>query len=175
MDRNSRPVGRDHCGVQDRQAAMDAALVVFKEIITSDPNVSNKTLWADYKESFAGFEDPRLAALAEPDMRHAFQDYVVGLDRQQKAAERAEREARQQEERQQRDNFRTLLQGMAAEGLITHRMKWADMRPQIESNEAYQAIDSHIASQVFNALISDLERQIRLDTRVIQRICAFIR
>lgn len=135
-------------------------------MLRNDPNVTHRTVWADFKATFTGFEDARLAPLGEQEMRRALQDHVLELDRQQKAAERAEREAKEREERLHRDALRSALLSMVEEDKLSPKTTWSEAQQQLSDFEALRALDEKAAFQEFDRVMHELERQLRTDIRV---------
>jgi hypothetical protein len=155
---------------QDREAAVSAALDVFHEMLRNDSNVTHRTVWADFKETFTGLEDPRLAPLGEQEMRRALQDHVLELDRQHKAAERAEREAKERQERLHRDALRSALLSMVEEDKISPKTSWSEVQQDLGDFEALRALDEKTAFQEFDRVMHEMERQLRTDIRVCEML-----
>ncbi|KAJ3115326.1 hypothetical protein HDU96_000810 [Phlyctochytrium bullatum] len=156
-----------------RKEAMDkfrSLLKSISEIKAETPFKNAQEIWkqnADYQA------DEALTKLDPIDVLTIFEDHVKALENeyyQQKSREKANW---RREERKNRDNFRTLLKRLRADGAIFFDSKWKDVYPFLKDEPFYLNMLGQSGStplDLFWDLVVELEEQYQNDKKVILEI-----
>lgn len=146
-----------------RKAALDDLVLILNAL-----NLEPYTRWAD-AESIIGSNDrfksdDKFKTLTKSDILTAFENHVKSLERTFNDARQLEKTLKSRRERQNRDNFISLLKDLRTAGRIRAGTKWMDIHVLIESDERYVSMLGQPGStplDLFWDVVEEEERALR--------------
>uniref|UniRef100_A0A7N2N8C4 FF domain-containing protein n=1 Tax=Quercus lobata TaxID=97700 RepID=A0A7N2N8C4_QUELO len=116
-------------------------------------------------------DDERCSRLEKLDRLLIFEDYIRDLEKDEEEQKKIQKEQLRRAERKNRDEFRLLMEGHVATGILTAKTHWLDYCLKVKDLPQYQAIASNISGstpkELFEDVAEELEKQYREDkTRI---------
>ncbi|KAK4559903.1 hypothetical protein RGQ29_008904 [Quercus rubra] len=116
-------------------------------------------------------DDERCSRLEKLDRLLIFEDYIRDLEKEEEEQKKIQKEQLRRAERKNRDEFRLLMEGHVATGILTAKTHWHDYCLKVKDLPQYQAIASNISGstpkELFEDVAEELEKQYRDDkTRI---------
>lgn len=146
-----------------RKAAMDDLVALLKSL-----DLEPYTRWSEAQgiiqsnERFQG--DKKFTYLSKSDILTAFENHIKALERSFNDARQQQKNTKARRERQNRDNFLSLLRELKAAGKIKAGTKWMQIHPVLESDQRYVAMLGQSGStplDLFWDMIEEEERGLR--------------
>uniref|UniRef100_A0A0K0G3Z0 PRP40 pre-mRNA processing factor 40 homolog A (inferred by orthology to a zebrafish protein) n=1 Tax=Strongyloides venezuelensis TaxID=75913 RepID=A0A0K0G3Z0_STRVS len=151
----------------------DALMNVLADI----PEITFKTTWkeAQYYLSIdpAFKKNKNLLKMNKIDALEAFQNHIYNLEDEHEKDEARKNKELKREERKVRDRYRSLLDKLAAEGLITSLTYWSEVFATISKHSCFEEMlkQTKISPlDIFKCYVSELKESYDKDKSVIKRI-----
>ena len=149
---------------QTRKSAMDELNSILKDL-----DLEPYTRWSAAHEiiqSNGRFqEDEKFKTLSRSDILTAFENHIKALERTFNDQRQREKSSKSRHERQNRDQFISLLQELKTEDKIRAGIRWMDILPQVEQDERYTNLLGQPGStplDLFWDMLEEEERNFRL-------------
>ncbi|KAF3954921.1 hypothetical protein CMV_019793, partial [Castanea mollissima] len=108
-------------------------------------------------------DDERCSRLEKLDRLLIFEDYIRDLEKDEEEQKKIQKEQLRRAERKNRDEFRLLMEGHVATGILTAKTHWHDYCLKVKDLPQYQAIASNISGstpkELFEDVAEELEKQ----------------
>lgn len=107
--------------------------------------------------------DESCLRLEKIDRLEIFQEYIRDLEKHEEEQRKQRMEELRKTERKNRDEFRKLMDGHIASGMLTSKSHWRDYCTKVKDLPAYLAVSSNVsgatAKELFEDVIEELEKQ----------------
>ncbi|KAL6010577.1 hypothetical protein ACLOJK_001011 [Asimina triloba] len=116
-------------------------------------------------------DDERCSRLEKIDRLEIFQEHIRDLEREEEEQKKIQKEQLRRAERKNRDEFRKLMEGHVASGILTAKIHWRDYCMKVKELPAYIAVSSNTSGStpkdLFEDVAEELEKQYHDDkTRI---------
>ncbi|KIW99709.1 uncharacterized protein Z518_11122 [Rhinocladiella mackenziei CBS 650.93] len=146
-----------------RKSALDDLVAILKAL-----DLEPYTRWSQAQDILQSNEriqsDERFKLLSKSDVLTAFENHIKSLERTFNDARQQQKASKVRRERQNRDRFMELLQGLRSQGKIKAGSKWMSVLPEIEDDPRYVAMLGQAGStplDLFWDMVEDEERALR--------------
>jgi pre-mRNA-processing factor 40 len=149
--------------VSMRKSAMDGLIELLQNI-----DIEPYTRWKDAQSIIRNAppfkQDEKYRSLSQYDILTAFQNHVKTLERVFIESRQDEKAKKLRKERQARDAFQNLLNGLKRDGKIKAGTKWSSIYPLVESHPAYKGMagqDGSSPLELFWDMAEEAENSLR--------------
>ncbi|XP_077253317.1 pre-mRNA-processing protein 40A isoform X2 [Tasmannia lanceolata] len=116
-------------------------------------------------------DDERCSCLEKIDRLEIFQEYIRDLEKEEEEQRKIQKEQLRRSERKNRDEFRKLMEGHVADGILTAKTHWRDYCMKVKDLPPYLAVSSNTSGStpkdLFEDVAEELEKQYHEDkTRI---------
>ncbi|XP_020520281.1 pre-mRNA-processing protein 40A isoform X2 [Amborella trichopoda] len=116
-------------------------------------------------------DDERCARLEKIDRLEIFQEYIRDLEKEEEEQRKLQKEHLRRAERKNRDDFRKLMEGHIAAGILTAKTHWREYCMKVKDLPAYLAVSSNTSGStpkdLFEDTAEELDKQYQEDrTRI---------
>ncbi|KIV78571.1 hypothetical protein PV11_06215 [Exophiala sideris] len=146
-----------------RKTALDDLAAILKAL-----DLEPYTRWSQAQEILQSNEriqkDERFKLLSKSDVLTAFENHIKSLERSFNDARQQQKASKARRERQNRDKFIELLQGLRSQGKIKAGTKWMSILPDFEDDPRYVAMLGQAGStplDLFWDMLEEEERALR--------------
>ncbi|KAI1615986.1 hypothetical protein EDD36DRAFT_120171 [Exophiala viscosa] len=146
-----------------RKTALDDLASILKAL-----DLEPYTRWSQAQEILQSNEriqkDERFKLLSKSDVLTAFENHIKSLERSFNDARQQQKASKARRERQNRDKFLEVLQGLRSQGKIKAGTKWMSILPQFEDDPRYVAMLGQAGStplDLFWDMLEEEERALR--------------
>ena len=150
--------------ITTKKSAMDELVGILKDL-----NLEPYTRWAAAHEIIQSNErfqgDEKFQSLSKSDILTAFENHIKSLERTFNDERQREKNSKARRERQNRDQFLSLLQELKTAGKIKAGTKWMQILPLVEDDPRYKALLGQAGStplDLFWDMVEEEERALRL-------------
>ena len=161
-----------------------AATEELNELLRS-LNLEPDTRWSEAQSMIQSHEriqrDARFKSLSKLDILKAFEQHIKSLERSKNESVQKEKSTKARRERQNRDQFLSLLRELKSAGRIRAGTKWMDIHPLIEDDPRYIAMlsqpDGSSPLDMFWDSVEEEERVLRIkrnDALDVLDVCFFV-
>ena len=147
----------------NRKAAMDELISILNAL-----DLEPYTRWSKAQEIIQSNErfsgDEKFKSLTKLDILKAFENHIKSLERSFNDTRQKQKHLKARRERQNRDQFLTLLKDLKSAGKIKAGTKWMDIHPLIEDDPRYVAMLGQSGStplDLFWDTVEEEERALR--------------
>ena len=146
-----------------RRTALDDLAAILKTL-----DLEPYTRWSQAQEVLQSNEriqrDERFKLLSKSDVLTAFENHIKSLERSFNDARQQQKASKARRERQNRDKFIEVLQGLRSQGKIKAGTKWMSILPEFEDDPRYVAMLGQARStplDLFWDMLEEEERALR--------------
>ncbi|KAJ9567002.1 LOW QUALITY PROTEIN: hypothetical protein OSB04_002968 [Centaurea solstitialis] len=133
----------------------------FIEFLKSCDFITASSQWRKVQDRLEA--DESCLRLEKVDRLEIFQEYVRDLEKDEEEQRKLRMEELRKTERKNRDEFRKLMEGHIASGMLTSKTHWRDYCIKVKDLPAYLAVSSNASGatpkDLFEDVIEELEKQ----------------
>ncbi|XP_017701078.1 pre-mRNA-processing protein 40A-like isoform X3 [Phoenix dactylifera] len=105
-------------------------------------------------------DDERCSRLEKIDRLEIFQEYIHNLEKEEEEQRKKQKEQLRRQERKNRDEFRKLMEGHVAAGILTAKTHWRDYCMQVKDLPPYKAVASNTSGSTPKDLFEDVAEEL---------------
>ncbi|XP_043719031.1 pre-mRNA-processing protein 40A-like isoform X1 [Telopea speciosissima] len=144
-------------------------IMEFRQFLESCDFIKANSQWRKVQDRLE--DDERCSRLEKIDRLEIFQEYIRDLEKEEEEQKKIQKEQQRRIERKNRDEFRKLLEGHVADGMLTAKTRWRDYFMKVKDLPAYIAVSSNASGStpkdLFEDVVEELEKQYHEDkTRI---------
>ncbi|OVA01174.1 WW domain [Macleaya cordata] len=144
-------------------------IMEYRQFLESCDFIKPNSQWRKVQDRLE--DDERCSRLEKIDRLEIFQEYIRELEKEEEEQRKIQKEQLRRAERKNRDEFRKLMEGHVAAGILTAKIHWRDYCMKVKDLPAYIAVSSNTSGStpkdLFEDVAEELEKQFREDkTRI---------
>ncbi|XP_043713830.1 pre-mRNA-processing protein 40A-like isoform X2 [Telopea speciosissima] len=141
----------------------------YKQFLESCDFIKANSQWRKVQDRLE--DDERCSRLEKIDRLEIFQEYIRDLEKEDEEQRKIQKEQLRRDERKKRDEFRKLMEGHVADGMLTAKTHWRDYFMKVKDLPIYIAVSSNASGStpkdLFEDVVEELEKQYHDDkTRI---------
>ncbi|KAF8377672.1 hypothetical protein HHK36_031056 [Tetracentron sinense] len=153
---------------QERTKALEQHkqdIMEYRKFLESCDFIKANSQWRKIQDRLE--DDGRCSRLEKIDRLEIFQGYIHDLEKEEEEQRKIQKEQLRRAERQNRDEFRKLMEGHVAAGTLTAKTHWRDYCMKVKDLPAYMTVSSNTSGStpkdLFEDVAEELEKQYHED------------
>ncbi|PIA53570.1 hypothetical protein AQUCO_00900269v1 [Aquilegia coerulea] len=130
----------------------------YKQFLQSCDFIKANSQWRKVQERLE--QDERCSRLEKIDRLKIFQEYLNDLEKEEEEQKKIEKEQLRRAERNNRDEFRKLMEGHVAAGVLTAKTHWREYHEKVKDLPAYVAASSNTSGATPKVLFEDVAEEL---------------
>ncbi|KAF9601475.1 hypothetical protein IFM89_020242, partial [Coptis chinensis] len=133
----------------------------YKQFLQSCDFIKANSQWRKIQDRLE--EDERCSRLEKLDRLDIFQEYINELEKEEEEQRKLQKEQMRRAERNNRDEFRKLMEGHVGDGTLTAKTHWREYHEKVKDSPQYVAASSNTSGAtpkvLFEDVTEDLQKQ----------------
>ncbi|KAJ4965047.1 hypothetical protein NE237_016896 [Protea cynaroides] len=133
----------------------------YRQFLESCDFIKANSQWRKVQDRLE--DDERCSRLEKIDRLEIFQEYIRDLEKEDEEHRKIQKEQQRRAERKNRDEFRKLMDGHVADGMLSAKTHWRDYCMKVKDLPAYIAVSSNTSGStpkdLFEDVVEELEKQ----------------
>ncbi|OAY85434.1 Pre-mRNA-processing protein 40A [Ananas comosus] len=133
-------------------------IMEYRAFLESCDFIKANTQWRKVQDRLE--DDERCSRLEKIDRLEIFQEYIHDLEKEEVEQRKIQKEQIRRLERKNRDEFRKLMEGHIATGVLTAKTHWRDYCMQVKDSAPYLAVSSNTSGSTPKDLFEDVAEEL---------------
>ncbi|XXG75331.1 hypothetical protein AAC387_Pa07g3861 [Persea americana] len=133
-------------------------IMEYREFLKSCDFIKANSQWRKVQDRLE--DDERCSRLEKIDRLEVFQEYIRDLEKEEEEQRKIQKEQLRRAERKNRDDFRKLMEGHVAAGILTAKTHWRDYCMKVKDLPAYIAVSSNTSGSTPKDLFEDVAEEL---------------